>query len=159
MEKHGDSSHEDESQSEGELSAGDAKGTYTATNPVLIDVFQPPNVAQKNSEENEHTEKQEERNNEKNAKENGKEKKKTKGKEGGRKDAMGKESEQQKKTSSTGNARNPKPKKETGGIGDRRLFLNVAPWNVTSSAPSGDYIHNIHRKWWFDYTLLEQHHG
>ena len=105
-------------------------------------------------------EKQEERNNEKNAKENRKEKEKTKGKEVGRKDATGKEgSKQQKKTSRPGNARNPKPKKETGGIGDRRLFLNVAPWNVTSSAPSGDYIHNIHRKWWFDYTLLEQHHG
>ena len=117
-------------------------------------------------------EKQEERNNEKNAKENRKEKKKTKGKEVGRKDATGKEgSKQQKKTSRPGNARNPKPRKETGGIGDRRLFVNVAPWNVTSSvnflfqygsissAPSGDYIHNIHRKWWFDYTLLEQHHG
>jgi len=45
MEKHGDSSHEeDESHSEGEVSAGETKGTYAATNPVLIDVvFQPPN--------------------------------------------------------------------------------------------------------------------
>ncbi|KAI6649215.1 Myb-like protein X-like [Oopsacas minuta] len=31
--------------------------------------------------------------------------------------------------------------------------------NRLPSQPSGDYIDDIHKKWWSDYDLLEQHHG
>ncbi|XP_078679888.1 opioid growth factor receptor-like protein 1 [Branchiostoma floridae x Branchiostoma belcheri] len=31
--------------------------------------------------------------------------------------------------------------------------------NNLKSKPDGDYIDNIHREWWGDYTRLEEHHG
>lgn len=31
--------------------------------------------------------------------------------------------------------------------------------NKLSSQPNGDYIDNIHKKWWGNYELLEDHHG
>ena len=31
--------------------------------------------------------------------------------------------------------------------------------NLSPSVPKGDFIDKIHKKWWNNYDLLEEHHG